>query len=403
MILNVLFRDRRRYLANQLRSYEVKDNKSINLNTRDIKDSATESRIIKTILRRVPSTGSKFAVLELSTKAVKLLIGKDVEAIKENIDNLGNNVQGVKFDFGNFLRMADKVDTGKGLDAQNVMSMRFFTNKVLRSILHKKMLMLEQGVDTVYTVATAAYRTATNREEILDLIRDRARINVRILSKNEEATATLFAYAFTSTSRLQLLQSQVIMIDQGGGSTEVSVFKNNQLVGNPFSINLGTTALHNYLFKESTALTPLEHALKNSDKKIKERLVTFYKNMDENMTISGRVFCVCVGTAITRAASGNNAKQHDKVLTRKNIEEQIAKTESLLLERVKTVGELDAVLKSLGPNDRFDTALTIRLGLPMFLALMEKYNIHEIHISGTGLWYGIYIQRLLGSLGEDED
>ena len=381
----------------------MNDNKSINLNTRDIKKTAVGSRVIKTILRPVPPSGSKFAVLELSTKAVKLLIGNDIDAIQKNIEQLASNTPGVKFDFGNFLRTTDKVDAGKGLDRQNVMSMEYFSSRVLRSILQKKMIMLENGVDTVYTVATAAYRTATNREEILDVIRDRAKINVRILSKSEEATATLFAYVFTSASRARLLQSpNVIMIDQGGGSTEVSVFKEGNLVGNPYSINLGTTALHNYLFNESNPDTPIALAFKNSDRKIRERLITFSRNMDETMTIVGDVFCVCVGTAITKAAGGGgNAKQHDKVLTKEFIMRRIEKAENIILERVKTIGELYAVLRTLGPNDQFDAELTTRLGLPMFVAMMEKYSIPEIHVSGTGLWYGIYFQRLLNALDQD--
>ena len=139
--------------------------------------------------------------------------GQDVDAIRDNIASLGANTQGAKFNFGNFFRTTDKVDAGKGLDAHNVMDMRYFSGRVLRSIMHKKMLMLENGVDVVYTIATAAYRTAANREEILDFIRERARINVRILSKIEEAEATLFAYAFTSAYRAQLLRSSVIMMN----------------------------------------------------------------------------------------------------------------------------------------------------------------------------------------------
>ena len=381
----------------------MNEDKSINLNTRDIKNTAVGSRVIKTMLRPEPPSRSKFAVLELSTKAVKLLIGKDIDAIQNNIARLASNTPGVRFEFGNFLRTTDKVDAGKGLDAQNVMDMGYFSSRVLRSILNKKMIMLENGVDTVYTIATAAYRTAANREEILDLIRDRAKINVRILSKREEAAATLFAYMFTSATRARLLQSQnVIMIDQGGGSTEVSVFKEGNLVGNPYSINLGTTALHNYLFKESNPDTPIALAFKNSDRKIRERLISFSRNMDETMTIVGDVFCVCVGTAITKAAGGGgNAKQHDKILTKEFIMTRIERAERIISERVKTAGELYAVLKTLGPNDQFDAELTTRLGLPMFVAMMEKYGIPEIHVSGTGLWYGIYFQKLLNALDED--
>jgi len=249
----------------------MRDNTSINLNTRDITDSTEGSRIIKSIIGRGPAHDARFAVLELSTKAVKLLIGRDDDAIRANLDALGAGVPGVRFDFGNFLRMSDKVEAGKGLDAQNVMNIGYFTSRVLGSILAKKQVLLDNGIGTVYTVATAAYRTAANREDILDLIRERARINVRVLTKKEESAATLFAYALTSARRAQLLQaSKVVMVDQGGGSTEVSVFKQGcgEPDGKPYSMNLGTTALRNFLFRDSCADTPLEQALRNSDRKI---------------------------------------------------------------------------------------------------------------------------------------
>ena len=157
------------------------------------------------------------------------------------------------------------------------------------------------------------------------------------------------------------------------------------------------------MFRESTPRTPVEQALRNSDRKVKERLVSFYKNMDETMSTGYNVFCVAVGTAITQAVGKiGNAKQHDKILTREFISERIKEAEEAILERVNTIGELDVALRKCWPNDVLDNALTTRLGLPMFVAIMDRYNIPEIHVSGTGLWYGIYFQRLLNALDEDE-
>ena len=56
-------------------------------------------------------------------------------------------------------------------------------------------------------------------------------------------------------------------------------------------MNLGTTALRNILFLDSDRNTPVEEALSRSDQKIKERLVTFYKNMGEAMTSETESFC----------------------------------------------------------------------------------------------------------------
>ena len=274
--------------------------------------------------------------------------------------------------------------------------MRYFEKNVLPTIRNWKRVMMQENVDVVYTVATAAYRTARNRDEIVTFIKERAGINVRILSKKEESVSTMFAYLFSSRYKQQMLTSKhVIMIDQGGGSTEVSVFQNSDLVSS-YSINLGTTALRNILFLDSDRDTPVYEALKRSDQKIKERLVVFYKNMGDAMTSETESFCISVGTAITHATGGkNNAAQHDRVMTREKIEACIETCTQAILDQFDTVDQLNEYdFESSRGSKRLDDQITMRLGLPMFLSLMDRFNIKEIHVSGTGLWYGIYLQHL---------
>lgn len=67
-----------------------------------------------------------------------------------------------------------------------------------------------------------------------------------------------------------------------------------------------------------------------------------------------------------------------------------------ILSKFSTVGELNSFdFESSKGNKSLDTIITMRLGLPMFVSLMERFNIFEIHVSGTGLWYGVYLQHLL--------
>lgn len=378
------------YKLMKKRPRPISKNRSANLNTRDI-NPATDGhlRVIETWLRpNANRNNPKIAVLELSTKAVKCLIGKDQDLIR--------NASVDEFNFQNFLRNANKTETGKGLDSQNDMDMRYFERNVLPTIKNWKRVMLAEDVDVVYTVATAAYRTARNRDEIVSFIKEKTGINVRILSKKEESVSTMFAYLFSSRYKQEMLSSEhVIMIDQGGGSTEVSVFRQNDLV-NSYSINLGTTALRNILFLDSDRNTTIEEALKRSDQKIKERLVVFYKNMGEAMASETESFCISVGTAITHATGGkNNAAQHDRIMTREKIEDCINACTESLLEQFDTVGDLnDFDFEASKGNKRLDDQITMRLGLPMFLSLMDRFNIKEIHVSGTGLWYGIYLQHL---------
>jgi hypothetical protein len=154
--------------------------------------------------------------------------------------------------------------------------------------------------------------------------------------------------------------------------------------------------LRNILFLDSDRDTPVSEALKKSDQKIKERLVVFYKNMGEAMQSDSESFCISVGTAITHATGGkNNAAQHDRVMTRDKILECIDTCNEAILNQFDTVGDLnDFDFEASKGNKKIDDQITMRLGLPMFLSLMDKFNIKDIHVSGTGLWYGIYLQHL---------
>lgn len=279
--------------------------RSVNLNTRDINTETDKNlRIKETWLTPdgQPVKNPHFAVLELSTKAAKLLIGRNEETIRT----------ATQFDFNNFIRDAAKPETGKGLDSQNVMNMEYFRGRVLPVIRKMKQKMRSEGVDVVYTVATAAYRTAKNRDEIIDCIRRETGINVRILSKKEESVSTMFAYGISSRYKLDIQKSRhSVMVDQGGGSTEVSVFNQGELEGS-YSINLGTTALRNILTKDLPPTTLLVDAFKKSDQTLRERMVAFTKNMNTTMKTNEDTFCVGVGSAITHATG--KKKMHNNMI-----------------------------------------------------------------------------------------
>lgn len=361
--------------------------RSVNLNTRDINTATDKNlRIVETWFthNQQPIDNPRFAVLELSTKAVKLLFSKIDES----------DLKTSEFSFINFERQASKTETGKGLDEQNVMSISFFKGRVLPVIQNMKRQMRMNDIDVVYTVATAAYRTAKNRDEIIELIRNETGINVRILSKKEESVATMFAYGITSKYRAEIQNcAHSVMIDQGGGSTEVSVFNQGELIGS-YSINLGTTALRNILTKDLDPSLSIQNALKKSDQMLRERMVAFFRNMGDVMNYSGETFCVSVGTAITSATGKkNNASQHDSILSLDSIVEKIQTLSSKIIDRFDKVSDLIDWEQNMR-DDQIDKALTMRMGLPMFVMLMEKFNIPCIHVCGTGLWYGIYLQHL---------
>ena len=186
-----------------------------------------------------------------------------------------------------------------------------------------------------------------------------------------------------------------MVIDQGGGSTEVSLFKEGEYV-NSYSINLGTEVLRTLLFKESTNQTTLRQALRMTDQLIKDRLEAFYKNMLANFDSNEPIYTIAVGTAITKATGKRgNAKQHGTILTVDRIKEKIASLDDDLKNRYTYAGDLYHDIRHGGTrSDQIDGDVVMRVGLPMFVELMKKLGIEELTVSGTGLWYGIYSQNL---------
>lgn len=366
--------------------------KSLNMNTRDIVDSRdTKLRIIKTVLKANEGTG-KIGVLELSTRAVKLLIGHDQEDIKVN-----------PFNFKQFYREAQKTNTGRGLNSANIMDMDYFRSNVLPWIIQFRETAEIQGVEYLYTVATAAYRTANNRDEIIECIREEAGVNVRILSQEEEASATIMAFRHSTRDVQKLQRSKYLMlIDAGGGSSEVSLFEGNSLI-KAHSVNLGTETLRNVFFSSSSKTSTLVSAFKFADNKTKERLLTWDKHMGELVRDSHPVYCIAVGSAITKATGKKgNAKQHDTKLSLRDLNYTISKTEAFLTERYEYTNQLYRSLsyKKGKQLEELDGIFVQRLGIPVYTNILELGEVDELTVSGTGLWYGIYFEKLMEK--EDE-
>lgn len=358
---------------------------SLNMNLKNITDKDENLRKGKTDLK-IRSKGENIGILELSTKAVKFLTA-DQTLVLDN---------GFNFDY--FFRQADKTETGRGLDKKNNMDLSYFDNQVLPSIRKMIRFARDRKIDTLYSVATAAYRSANNREQVVDRIRETCGINVKILKKSEEALATLTAFIFSRSKDLKINPTEnIVMIDQGGGSTEISLFKGQELL-DTYSLNLGTTVLKTVLLKESNKNTSLRKAFKDSDKLIKDRLRTYYSSPKSKLFIRNKAnYLVANGTAVTEASGKKgNAQQHCTKMTLDYLENIVFKYENSLLERYSTTDELMHDLEGTrsSQRDTLDRYVVCRLGIPMFLEIMKGFSIDQIIINGTGLWYGIYFQNL---------
>ncbi|WP_185819797.1 exopolyphosphatase [Salibacterium salarium] len=119
-------------------------------------------------------------------------------------------------------------------------------------------------VTNVKAVATAAIRNALNKEEIIDYIHRETSLRVRVLSEKEEAYYGYIAVV-NSTSI-----TDGISIDIGGGSTEVTLFKDKVLI-HSHSFSFGALTLKKKFFPNKE---PDKQALKKLSEYVIEQCKT---------------------------------------------------------------------------------------------------------------------------------
>lgn len=332
------------------------------------------------------------AVLELSTKAVKLLIG-DILRLQKG------------FDFGSFRNFSALTNTGDCLDDKGQMDLAKFRHQVLPSVINMRNQCLEQEITKLYCIATAAYRNAKNIQDVLKLLKEEAGLQVKVISPNTEANFSLAAFLWSSPDVVAGFEKDIIMIDQGGGSVQVYWFERGDFTQGDeeyhlnlnHNFSLGTNTLKRMLCSMDAAM-PLDKALRELDKMIKKQLGPYFHKVADDLMGEEPKSCFSMGAAITRATGKTtNRKQHLVKLNKEQLAQVIAQCEDQLVQEYATVAAVQPSLTLEQENLQthpLEQILVMRIGLPMYIFLMDVWNIPEIVVSGTALRYGLYWQKL---------
>lgn len=122
----------------------------------------------------------------------------------------------------NLLKLRETVRLGQGME--NGMLRPESMERVVSALERFRMAAASLDCDDIVATATQAVRIAKNREDFLTLARERAGIEFRVLSGEEEAR-----YSFIAVRDTLPIDSGVLF-DTGGGSTEIILVKNRELV-----------------------------------------------------------------------------------------------------------------------------------------------------------------------------
>ena len=121
------------------------------------------------------------------------------------------------------------------------------TQELVKTMIAFRNLMDVYKVSDYMACATSAMREATNGKSIVDQIKKEAAIDLEIVEGQREANIIYSSHIEQTLER----KKNYLYIDVGGGSTELSVFSDGELIGSR-SFNLGGIRILDNQDKEET-------------------------------------------------------------------------------------------------------------------------------------------------------
>ncbi|QXV64235.1 rod shape-determining protein [Mucilaginibacter sp. 21P] len=163
----------------------------------------------------------RYAAIDVGSNAVRLLIA-------EIIENNGS----VSFKKNTLIRVPVRLGDDAFL-AKNLSDRK--TDDLVKSMVAFRNLMDVYRVSDYMACGTSAMREAQNGAEVVQRIKDQANIDLQIVHGEAEAKIIYASHAELNIDKTK----NYLYIDVGGGSTELSLFSNGELVASQ-SFNLGT-------------------------------------------------------------------------------------------------------------------------------------------------------------------
>jgi exopolyphosphatase/guanosine-5'-triphosphate,3'-diphosphate pyrophosphatase len=292
----------------------------------------------------------KFGAIDIGTNAARLLVGE--------INNEGEHSYVKKISYTRIpLRLGEEVFDKGEISANKL-------DNFVKTIKAFKLISEIFKVKQLRACATSAMREASNREEVIKKILKETGVEIEIISGDEEARlifGTFFLLDFDKTTSF-------LVIDVGGGSTEISVFEGGEKVAAK-SFELGTIRL----LKEKT------------DKKIWKQLNTW---IEENVDLTSlhQVY-----------ATGGNINKVHKILG-------CQQDELLSLRKMNKLREELAALSLEERIDKFqlkpDRADVIIPAIDIYAFILKKIKVNQFYVPKIGLSdgmiYDLHLKEIAG-------
>lgn len=240
----------------------------------------------------------------------------------------------------------------------------------------------EYTLDGIYAVGTSAVREASNGPDFIKKVKSETGLDVAVISGDEEARLTMLGIS----SCLDLKESDFLLMDIGGGSTEFIFVSGGDIISK-VSTDIGVVRFTEQYLKSDP---PQSEEIKKLETAILERLNKLKWNASPPYQGGGVFLVGTAGTVTTLAAIDQRMAVYDprKINGYKITKEGIENIRSLLLamtmkERMDVPGIED------GRED------LIAAGVVLVDKVMERFGFKEIIVSDSGLREGLVIDSYI--------
>jgi exopolyphosphatase / guanosine-5'-triphosphate,3'-diphosphate pyrophosphatase len=249
-------------------------------------------------------------------------------------------------------------------------------DRVVKAILHSVEI-INYNPSKAVCVTTAAMRKASNSKEVLNYLKDKTNIEFEIIDGFEEARLTLLAVQY-ALKREKIDSRNFILLDIGGGSTEIIVNTNDIYEAHSFDFGI-VTMTQKYLKYHD-----LHNDLDSRKKEIKEFLDKL------NINLNDYSFVATAGTPTTIAAIklGQDFFSYDRNIVNGAIVNLNDLEYSLNIFKNSSKEEI-AKLVGKGRVE------FIEVGIFIYKAIFEVLNKNESIVLDDGLREGVAINYCL--------
>lgn len=243
----------------------------------------------------------KIALIDIGTNSVRMII------LKENDnDSLYSNK------YMDTTRIGEGVDKTKNISDDGM-------NRTIEALKKYKKIADDKNVSKIYAIATSAVRDSENKSIFLQKVKEEVGLEISVISGEEEARLGFLGVSKgVEISKIVKSDDYILVIDIGGGSTELIVGRNGNI---EYSISLDLGAV-----RMTDKFVSSDPVLKSEQDKMSNYIVNEINTVMDNIIKYPIKTIIGIGGTITTAGTidfemeeYDRKKIHNHYISLKNI------------------------------------------------------------------------------------